>query len=71
MDIKPGGSCDRRSLERFACPEPLVDHPVIPWYLIPLRFLQALALAVWPLDWQCQVYNYCTLNKNTGHCTDK
>lgn len=35
-----------------------------PWYLIPLRLLQALALPVWPLDWQYQVYYYCTLNKN-------
>ena len=30
-----------------------------PWYWIPLRFIQALALAVWPLNWQYQVYHLC------------
>ena len=29
------------------------------WYAIPIRALQALALAVWPLDWQYQVYHFC------------
>lgn len=33
-----------------------------PWYWIPLRFLQALALAVWPLDWQYQIYHLCRLS---------
>jgi ubiquinone/menaquinone biosynthesis C-methylase UbiE len=30
-----------------------------PWYRIPLRAAQALALAVWPLKWQYQVYFRC------------
>lgn len=42
-----------------------------PWYLIPLRFAQALALAIWPLDWQYQVYHHCALNKNTGNCIEQ
>lgn len=28
-------------------------------YLIPLRFLQAIALLFWPLCWQYQVYHQC------------
>ena len=34
-----------------------------PWYLIPLRFIQALALAVWPLGWQYQVHHICRVSK--------
>jgi len=30
-----------------------------PWSLSPLRLLQALALTVWPLNWQYQVYHLC------------
>lgn len=30
-----------------------------PWLLMPLRLLQALALTVWPLHWQYQVYHLC------------
>lgn len=30
-----------------------------PWLLMPLRLLQALALTVWPLNWQYQVYHLC------------
>jgi SAM-dependent methyltransferase len=29
------------------------------WYQVPLRALQALMLAVWPLSWQYQVYHLC------------
>jgi ubiquinone/menaquinone biosynthesis C-methylase UbiE len=29
------------------------------WYHIPLRAAQALALVVWPLSWQYQVYHMC------------
>lgn len=29
------------------------------WYSIPLRAAQALALVVWPLHWQYQVYHLC------------
>jgi ubiquinone/menaquinone biosynthesis C-methylase UbiE len=29
------------------------------WYAIPLRIIQALALSVWPLKWQYQVYHLC------------
>lgn len=29
------------------------------WYSIPVRFVQALALTVWPLKWQYQVYHRC------------
>ena len=29
------------------------------WYLIPLRFAQAIALIFWPLSWQYQVYHLC------------
>lgn len=32
-----------------------------PWYLVPLRLAQALALAVWPLGWQYQVYHLCRI----------
>jgi ubiquinone/menaquinone biosynthesis C-methylase UbiE len=31
---------------------------------IPLRAVQALALAIWPLKWQYQVYHLCTLKDN-------
>ena len=31
------------------------------WYIWPLRFTQAIALAVWPLSWQYQVYHQCTV----------
>ena len=30
-----------------------------PWILSPLRLLQALALSIWPLNWQYQVYHLC------------
>lgn len=29
------------------------------WYLTPLRALQAIALVIWPLRWQYQVYHLC------------
>ena len=29
------------------------------WYHIPLRAAQALALVIWPLSWQYQVYHLC------------
>jgi len=32
-----------------------------PWYLWPIRAAQALALPLWPLSWQYQVYHHCTL----------
>ena len=35
------------------------------WYHIPLRAAQALALAVWPLSWQYQVYHLCRKKKGT------
>lgn len=31
------------------------------WYTWPLRAIQALALVVWPLRWQYQVYFYCKI----------
>ena len=34
-----------------------------PWYLIPLRLAQALALSVWPLEWQYQVYHLCRISE--------
>ena len=34
-----------------------------PWYLWPLRAAQALALTVWPLSWQYQVYHLCSLKR--------
>ncbi|MBT8363846.1 MAG: methyltransferase domain-containing protein [Deltaproteobacteria bacterium] len=33
------------------------------WYHIPLRAAQALALVVWPLSWQYQVYHLCKKRK--------
>ena len=30
------------------------------WYSIPVRAAQALALTVWPLKWQYQVYHQCS-----------
>lgn len=30
-----------------------------PWWRVPVRALQAVALAVWPLRWQYQVYHLC------------
>ncbi len=33
------------------------------WYGIPLRTAQALALTVWPLSWQYQVYHLCQKRK--------
>ena len=35
-----------------------------PWYLVPLRLAQALALPFWPLSWQYQVYYFCSLKKS-------
>jgi SAM-dependent methyltransferase len=32
-----------------------------PWYSWPVRLAQALALPLWPLSWQYQVYFHCTL----------
>lgn len=29
------------------------------WFAWPIRFMQAIALATWPLRWQCQIYFYC------------
>jgi ubiquinone/menaquinone biosynthesis C-methylase UbiE len=34
------------------------------WYSIPLRAAQALALTVWPLKWQYQVYHQCSASKH-------
>ena len=31
-----------------------------PWHLTPFRLVQALALALWPLTWQYQVYFLCS-----------
>ncbi len=33
------------------------------WYHVPLRAAQALALVVWPLAWQYQVYHLCQKRK--------
>lgn len=33
------------------------------WYHVPLRAAQALALIVWPLAWQYQVYHLCRKRK--------
>ena len=33
-----------------------------PVYLVPVRFIQALALTVWPLEWQYQVFHWCRLH---------
>lgn len=30
-----------------------------PWYRVPLRLAQGAALALWPLEWQYQVYHLC------------
>jgi 2-polyprenyl-3-methyl-5-hydroxy-6-metoxy-1,4-benzoquinol methylase len=35
------------------------------WYLWPVRALQALMLALWPLQWQYQVYHLCTISKRS------
>jgi SAM-dependent methyltransferase len=34
-----------------------------PWYHWPIRACQALALPLWPLSWQYQVYHLCRLKK--------
>jgi len=34
-----------------------------PYYLSPLRLLQAIMLLVWPLKWQYQIYNLCRVMK--------
>jgi 2-polyprenyl-3-methyl-5-hydroxy-6-metoxy-1,4-benzoquinol methylase len=33
------------------------------WYQVPMRAAQALALVVWPLAWQYQVYHLCRKRK--------
>lgn len=33
-----------------------------PYFLAPLRAIQALALLIWPLGWQYQVYHECTVD---------
>lgn len=35
-----------------------------PWYSWPMRAAQALALAVWPLGWQYQVYFFCKVSRD-------
>lgn len=32
-----------------------------PWFMPPLRLAQALALTVWPISWQYQVYHLCRI----------
>ncbi|WP_404357443.1 class I SAM-dependent methyltransferase [Methylotuvimicrobium sp. KM1] len=32
-----------------------------PFYMVPLRLFQALALTIWPLSWQYQVYHLCRI----------
>jgi ubiquinone/menaquinone biosynthesis C-methylase UbiE len=34
-----------------------------PYYLVPLRLIQALMLLVWPLQWQYQIYHLCSVTK--------
>ena len=34
-----------------------------PLYLVPLRLVQGLALTVWPLSWQYQVYHRCRIRR--------
>ena len=34
-----------------------------PYYLSPLRFLQAMMLLVWPLQWQYQIFHLCRAKK--------
>ena len=36
-----------------------------PRHLVPLRLVQGLALTVWPLSWQYQVYHLCRLRQRT------
>ena len=31
-----------------------------PWYVWPIRAIQAFALPLWPLSWQYQVYHHCS-----------
>ena len=31
------------------------------WYLMPIRAAQALALPLWPISWQYQVYYLCQI----------
>ena len=33
------------------------------WYSVPVRAMQALALSIWPLKWQYQVYHLCSAEK--------
>lgn len=41
----------------------ITTGPILRW---PLRLVQALALAAWPLAWQYQVYFLCAANRNVG-----
>ncbi|MBY5937710.1 class I SAM-dependent methyltransferase [Marinobacter nauticus] len=36
-----------------------------PYLLVPLRAIQAIALLIWPLEWQYQVYHECAVDKQT------
>lgn len=36
-----------------------------PYLLAPLRAIQAIALLIWPLGWQYQVYHQCTVDERT------
>jgi SAM-dependent methyltransferase len=44
-----------------------------PWPAWPLRLAQSLALPLWPLAWQYQVYFYCTADsaRKPGNLTDR
>lgn len=34
-----------------------------PWFKVPVRLVQGVALLFWPLEWQYQVYHLCTVKE--------
>ena len=57
------GSCSLKVLHRWRDLHMLSASWIVrgPWHRWPLRAAQALALPLWPLSWQYQVYHLCVI----------
>ena len=61
MFTAQGLEIERRWKDLHVLNSSWINRP--PYYLSPLRFLQAIALFVWPLQWQYQIYHHCRVKK--------
>jgi SAM-dependent methyltransferase len=60
------GSCGLKVLHRWRDLHMLSASWIVrgPWHRWPLRAAQALALPLWPLSWQYQVYHLCVIRRS-------